>query len=197
MKMWLCCAFVCSLVACQSSEEKWRSYHESAETYLSNGQHVEAILQYRNALKAKPKATESLRGLATAYRRTGEWIEALSVLDDLAVYAPEDRLLVERARYALAGEKAGLARRHIYDQRVTRSDDLEALVVAAWLARNEARRESAHQELFAGLKEGRTEALGVTGLPLALEARLALSTLDESLGRLDADPPADGELHPG
>lgn len=176
------------LAGCDSSEDRWRRYHDDAEDFLENGRHVEAILQFRNALSVKPDQPQSLRGLATAYRRTGQWAEALATLDRLTVADPEADLLLERARYALADEKPGLARRHVYDHRVDHPNAFEALVLAGWLARSEARRENAHQQLAAELRKAAAKPVGVglAGLPLEMEAQLALSLLDESLGRRDA-----------
>ncbi len=177
------------LWACTSSaESRWRNYQSEAEQFFANGQNVEAILQFRNALAIKRDAPESLRGLANAYRRTGQWDEALGTVDRLTVADPEADLLLEQARYALAGEKPGLARRHVYDHRVDEPDSLEALVLAAWLARSESRREHAHQELAAKLRRPDVDGTTTGGayLPLNVEAALALAMLDESLGRFAA-----------
>ena len=65
---------------CQSAEKKAQGYLESGDAYAARGEMAEAVIEYRNAVKATPEAAEAHARLGRAYLSVGKPVDALRAL---------------------------------------------------------------------------------------------------------------------
>lgn len=95
--------------ACQKPEEKARKYLESGDAYAAQDQTAEALIEYRNAVKATPESVEAQTKLGRTYLRAGKPADALRAITRAADLRTSDAALQLEAGalQLLAGDAAG------------------------------------------------------------------------------------------
>ena len=95
----------CGLLAgCSDPEKTKREHFANAERFVAAGKTQEAIVEYRNALRADPKFGEARFKLAEAYRTTGNQNQAFKEYIRAADLMPQNNeAQIQAARYLVAG----------------------------------------------------------------------------------------------
>lgn len=100
---WLACVVGVLLVACSNSEEAKKEHFTNAERFMAAGKTQEAIVEYRNALRADNKYGEARFKLAEAYAAIGNQNQAYREFIRAADLMPQnDEAQIRAARYLVA-----------------------------------------------------------------------------------------------
>jgi cellulose synthase operon protein C len=73
IKMLLAACSVVALTACSTPEERATAHFESGKELLQNGEHIRAILEFRNAVRLNDKLAAAWQGLADAEEKRQNW----------------------------------------------------------------------------------------------------------------------------
>lgn len=125
-----------SLIACsRSPEEKQARYLASGRSFVAQKDYARAILEFKNAIEAKPNAPEAYYEIGLAYLATGDWQQAavnLKRATDLNPGHAGAQIKISQLM-AASGDQALLeeARKRLEGVFQTSPDDVEAMTALA------------------------------------------------------------------
>lgn len=77
------------LVGCSSPEEKVTAFYTKGQSYLAEGNHVKARLEFQNALQINPNSVPALFGMANIAERQSDWQRAHGLLSKVVELDPQ------------------------------------------------------------------------------------------------------------
>jgi tetratricopeptide (TPR) repeat protein len=86
------CTITVALAAagCESKEARVKRYIASGDAYEAKRQYAEAIIEYRNALKAEPTLADVQLKLGRTYLKAGDAADAVQAMARAADMRPDD-----------------------------------------------------------------------------------------------------------
>lgn len=181
---------IAMLTACSSPEQRAEAHYESGETYLKNGEHVKAGLEFRNAVKYNDKLVSAWRGLAEVEEKSVNWPGmnlALQKVVELDASDAESR--VKLAKLQFAGMDLQTALKTINAANDLKPGDSEILALRGAIQLRIGDRDGARQDAEAALAKNpdNSDALGVLAADQMMDGKnaAALQFIDRGL---KADP---------